>query len=167
MSLRESKLVLFTADLAGFARACASHDALAIAHFLDPWYRASARTIRGRGGRVVKLIGDAVLAVFPEDHAVAAVDAAAELVTALREHRSEAWRVELGANIHLAIVAEGELGPEDDPRYDVLGTGVNHLFLMGGGPGIRISEPVYRALPNDRRDAWTKHRPPATYALRC
>jgi adenylate cyclase len=167
MSIQESKLVLFATDLAGFSRACAHRDALAIARFLEPWYRASVQTIRARGGRVVKLIGDAVFAVFPEDRAVDAVDAAVEVIAELRERPTEGWRIEAGANIHLAVVAEGEYGPDDDRRYDVLGSGVNHLFSMGGGAGIRISEPIYRQLPNERREAWLKHRPPATYALRC
>jgi len=167
MDIRESKLVLFSADLAGYTRACAHHDALAIARFLDPWYRECARAITARGGRVVKYLGDAVLAVFPEDRATDAIEVASALAGALREHRDPAWRVELGANIHLAVVAEGEYGPDGDRRYDVLGSGVNHLFLMGGGAGVRISEPVFRQLPDAARGAWTKHRPPATYTLRC
>ena len=164
MDIQESKLVLFTADLAGYARACAHLGALDIAHFLDGWYRQCADVIRARGGRLVKFIGDAVLAVFPDDRALDAIDAATELAAALRASRGT-WRIELGANIHLAIVAEGDYGPPDDARYDVLGSGVNHLFLMGGGAGIRISEPVFRQLPNERRDAWAKNRPPATYSL--
>jgi hypothetical protein len=67
----------------------------------------------------------------------------------------------MGANVHLSVVAEGEFGP--DKRYDVMGTGVMHTFRMGSGEGIRISEPVYRKLPNDRRGSWSKHQPPATY----
>ncbi len=164
--MQETKLVLLSADLAGFARACASLDAITIATFLDAWYRRAAPLITSRGGRVVKFMGDAVLAVFPEEAVLAAVDAATALREQLVTYRGEAgWRVDLGANVHLAIVAEGEFGPDDDRRYDVFGSGVNHLFLMGGGPGIRISEPVYRQLPNDVRGAWNKQRPPATYTL--
>jgi class 3 adenylate cyclase len=166
VEIRESKLVLVTADLAGYARACAHRGALEIGTFLDAWYRDAARVIRARDGRVVKFVGDAVLAVFAEDRAVAAVDAAVELADALTPTcSSHGFRVALGANVHLAVVAEGDYGPDDDRRYDVLGSGVNHLFLMGGGQGIRISEPVYRQLPNERRDAWAKQRPPATYTL--
>ena len=124
----------------------------------------SSPAIRGR--RVVKFMGDGVLAVFPEEAALAAVDAATALRTALVELRSDAqWRVDLGASVHLAIVAEGDVGPDDVRRYDVFGSGVNHLFLMGGGAGVRISEPVYRQLPNEVRDAWNRHRPPATYTF--
>ena len=164
--MKETKLCLLAADLAGFARACSNLDALTIAQFLDHWYRQCAPLIVARGGRIVKFMGDGLLAVFPEEAVLAAVDAATVLRAALAELRTETqWRVDLGANVHIAIVAEGEFGPDDDRRYDIFGSGVNHLFLMGGGPGLRISEPVYRQLPNEARDAWNKQRPPATYTF--
>jgi adenylate cyclase len=162
--IREAKLVLLTADLAGYAKACIRLEAIAIGHFLDGWYRQCGEEITPRGGRIVKFIGDAVLATFPEERVLDAVDAAAELRERLKTVRA-GWKIDLGANVHLAVVAEGNYGPPDDRRYDVLGSGVNHLFLMGGGPGIRISEPVYRQLPNERRGVWSKQRPPATYSL--
>ncbi len=167
MSIRETKLVLLTADLTGFARAVASLDALTIATMLDDWYRRAATVIKQRGGRVVKFMGDACLATFPEDTCLGAVDAAGELastVAALNQTRG--LKLDVGVNVHLAIVAEGELGPEDDARYDVLGSGVNHVFMMGRGPGVRISEPVYRQLPDARRGEWDKHKPPAVYTKR-
>lgn len=156
--MQETKLVLVSVDLAGYARATASLDALSIAAFLDGWYAACAAAFRPKGGRIIKFMGDGCLAVFPEDRTVDAVDAIEELAkTPLR------LPLKLGANVHIAIVAAGDIGPEGDRRFDVLGSGVNHLFLMGGASGIRISEPVYRQLPNDRRGAWSKHHPPATY----
>jgi adenylate cyclase len=161
--MKETKLVLLAADLAGYTKACAHLDALSIARFLDRWYRQVSPSIASRGGRVVKFIGDGVFAVFPETAAVAAVDAASELREAINALRGNEWRIDLGANVHIAIVAEGEVGLEG--RYDVFGSGVNHLFRMGGGPGIRISEPVYRQLPNEARGPWNKMKPPATYTL--
>jgi class 3 adenylate cyclase len=164
MTFRETKLVLLSADLAGYARATANLDALAVAAFLDDWYQQCAATIRHHGGRIVKYIGDGCLATFPDDRCVDAIDTATELQRAIDGVKSKhRLKVEVGANLHLAVVAEGDFGPDDDLRYDVLGSGVNHLFLMGGGAGIRVSEPVYRQLPNERRGDWKKNRPPATY----
>jgi adenylate cyclase len=148
--MRERTLCLLSADLAGFARACNGKDALAIAQFLDDWYRSCAPVITSRGGRIVKFMGDAVLAVFAESAAAAAVDCARDM----RAHRWS-WPVELGANVHVATVADGDFGPDDDKRYDVFGHGVNQLFMMGGGPGIRVSEPVHRQLADDVRGACT------------
>jgi adenylate cyclase len=166
MRYSEQKLVLFTVDLAGYARASAGMDALAVARLLDDWYRRCARVVAEAGGRLVKFMGDACLATFPEDRALAAVDAAItlrrDLASLCVEH---GVRVDLAGRVHTAVVAAGEFGPDDDLRYDVLGSGVNHLFMMGGGPGIRISEPVYRQLPNERRGAWDRQKAPATYSF--
>jgi class 3 adenylate cyclase len=157
----EEKRVLLAVDLAGFTRAMTDLDALGVAEFLEDHYAIVAAAVRQRGGRVVKLIGDGVLAAFAEDAAVAAVECAlaieaehARLPPARRRGTS------VSANVHLAVVAEGAFSV--DERVDLVGAGVNHVFRMGSG-GVRISEPVYRKLPNERRAAWEKQKPPATY----
>jgi len=166
MSFHERKLVLLSADLAGYARWSGNLDAITVATFLNAWYQLCARIIRAKGGRVVKYMGDGCFAVFPEDAAVAAVEAAAALRAELGVLRPpKGPNVDLSSKVHLAVVAEGEYGPADDARYDVIGSGVNHLFLMGGAPGVRISEPVYRKLPNGMRSRWEKRQSPATYEL--
>jgi class 3 adenylate cyclase len=166
MERRESKLVLFSAALPGYTRATSGRAPLAIAAFMDDWYRGCSQAIRARSGRLVKYLGDGCLATFPEDGCVDAVDAATELRHALGAVQSHhPLQVELAVNVHLATVAEGHFGPQDDRRYDVLGNGVNELFLMGGGPGIRISSAVYQHLPDDRRAAWTPAGAPAIYTL--
>jgi adenylate cyclase len=166
MEICETKLVLLAVDLAGYTRAIANLDAIEVARFLDEWYRSCAHEIRTRGGRVVKFIGDGCLAVFPEDRGPDAIAAAVALGDALGGIRARhGWKIECGANVHEATVAAGDYGPDDDRRYDVIGSGVNHLFLMGGGSGLRISEPIYRQLANDDRGAWRRHKPPATYSL--
>lgn len=158
----EVKRVLLAVDLAGFTRAMTELDALGVAAFLDAYYAVAASAIAGSGGRVVKLMGDGVFAVFDEEAAVPAVDCALAVeIEYGRTPGAARHGTSVGANIHLATVAEGEFGP--DARLNVVGAGVNHLFRMGGGSGVRISEPVYRKLPNDRRAAWNKHQPPATY----
>lgn len=161
MFFRETKLVLFTADLAGYARATADMEALEVAAFLDGWYRALDAIIGAHGGRVVKYMGDGCLATFPAEQCVAAVDAAIEIRRL--DHRTTAGLpVDVGVKIHLGIVAEGEVGT--DRRYDIFGSAVNHLFRMGGAGSLLISEPVYLQLPDERRGPW-QHHPPATYSL--
>lgn len=161
MTFRETKLVLFTADLAGYARATAHMEALEVAAFLDGWYRSVDPIVARHGGRLVKYMGDAFLATFPADRCVAAVDAALELLEL--DPRATGLKVEAGVKIHLGVVAEGEVGA--DRRYDIFGSAVNHLFRMGGAGVVLISEPVYRQLPDERRGPWQKHHPPATYSL--
>jgi class 3 adenylate cyclase len=156
----ERKLVLLVVDLAGYARWASTLSALPLAEFVDGWYRRCAAETSARGGRIVKFMGDACLAIFEPDAARAAVGAARALADPPAGEQLRA-----SANVHIATVAAGDFGPDEDARFDVIGAGVNHLFLMGGAPGIRVSEPVYRQLPNEERAQWRKHRPPATYTL--
>jgi len=162
----ERELALLTVDLTGFTRAAATARALDLATFLDTYYRLCSVAVTRHHGRVVKFMGDACFAVFSEAHCASAVDCALDLQRdACHLKGVYARPPSLGSNIHLAVVADGEIGAEHDRRYDVFGEAVNHLFRMGGGAGIRISESVYRSLPHDRRGPWRKQRPPATYVL--
>jgi adenylate cyclase len=160
-ALALAKLVLLSVDLAGFARWAASREALDIAAMLDGWYAQTAAIVELHGGRIVKFMGDGAFAVFPEAacrEAIAAGRALLDLSTAAPELRA-------GVSIHVAQVATGEMGPSSHRRFDVIGVGVNHLFRMGGGAGLRLSEPAYRQLPNAERSSWRKEEPPATYHL--
>lgn len=160
----QRRLVTMLADLAGFTRAVAGFDALRMADLVAMFYERTSHVVAAHGGCVVKFGGDSCLATFPDDGAVDAVDAAIALAPVAQEIGT-AFGIELGfgANIHLSTVADGAFGPPGDERYDVIGAGVTHTFRMGGGPGIRITEPVYRQLPSERRTPWTKQRPPALY----
>jgi len=167
--ISSQKLVIAVHDLHGYTRAAATADDLAVATFMDEYYVLCAELVHAGGGRVVKFVGDACLAVFPPERCADAVDAVRALrarVPALA-HRHHLPVAPGTSNVHLAVVAAGELGPAGDRRFDVLGAGVNHTFLLGArqGPGVHVSEPVYRALPNERRTPWRKAKPPAVYTL--
>jgi class 3 adenylate cyclase len=160
--LAERKVVLMMVDLAGTSRAVAGFDAIELAELINTFFASCSSAITAREGRIVSFLGDGCLAVFDEGAGLQAVESALDLGGTMENLRSEFdVDVELGVNIHQAVVAEGEFEP--DGAYNVMGTGVIHTFRMGSGAGIRISEPVYRQLPSDRRTPWRKHRPPATY----
>lgn len=162
MGFPERQLVTAVVDLADFTHRVRGMDAPAIAAVVDRFYHQVHDAAAEHGGRVVKHLGDGCLVVFPAEGAVRAVDFVESLRSQVEEMTTPSGaRLGLGANIHLSTVADGEFGP--DRRYDVVGAGVIHTFRMGGGEGVRISEPVYRKLPSDRRSAWTKRQPPATY----
>jgi len=159
MTFRETELVLFTADLAGFTRATARLRPLEVAAFLAAWYRSIEAALRGHGGGLVKYIGDGCLATFPPEGCSAAVGAALQLLA----RPPVGLEVRVGARVHLGTVAEGEVGHER--RYDVFGSAVNDLFRMGGAGTVLISEPVYLRLPPDQAAAWQRHPGAAIYAL--
>ena len=162
--LAERRLVLLVVDLARTTSAVSRFEAAEFAEFINTFFSLCGRAINGQGGRIVTFLGDGCLSVFDEKRGLAAVDAVLDLREGVEKMR-EAFGVdvELGANVHQSVVAEAEFAPDD--RYNVMGVGVIHAFRMGAGPGIRISEPVYRQLPSDRRSPWRKHKPPAVYTL--
>ena len=161
MAFREQQLVMVVTDLARFTQAVSGMNALEIADLLDDVYRRTIPLITDAGGRVVKQLGDGFFAVAPPQSAPDIVAAVVSCGAAVAEIASErTLNLELGANVHIAAVAAGEYS---DGTFDAIGVGSIHAFRMGSGPGIRISEPVYRKLASDARGAWSKHQPPATY----
>jgi class 3 adenylate cyclase len=160
---RERPLVMVLIDLARFTHVIAELSLRETAQLLDEFYRAAEEVVVQQGGRVVKFVGDGCLAAFEPDDVLAAlhaVDTVAERVGRLGAGRGLV--MEVGANVHVTTVAETRLGT--GAVAELVGMGVVHTYRMGGGPGVRISEPVYRRLPSDRRSPWRKRQPPAIYA---
>jgi len=160
----ERTLVLVLSDLAGFTRSVAGLPALEIAAVVDAFYRVCGEQVAEQGGRVVKFSGDNCLATFDGGAATDAVAYAFALRDAVQElGRSLDVDLDVGTNVHRATVVVGRFGGPAFATDEVVGKGVIHTYRMGAGPGLRISEPVYRALPSASRDPWHKYQPPATY----
>jgi class 3 adenylate cyclase len=159
-------VVVLVADLEGFAKAFKTRTDAEMAALLDRYYGVAEDTIVDGGGRIVKFIGDALLAVFPESGAAPAVSAASALSRDIeRLGREMGIPVRVGVSVHMGPAIEAEFGKGASRRRDVIGRTVNQTFLLGRGPGVRISEPVYRKLPSSERTPWSKNKPPAVYVL--
>ncbi len=158
--------VFLVADLSGYARSFSQRGDGEMAGFLDQYYHLAESVISEGGGRIIKFMGDSILARFPAEEATKAVAAAVSLSTQIdRLAEDEGLAMSLGANLHLGSAVEEELGQGPSRRVDLVGRAVNQTFLLGRGPGIRISEPVYRKLPSGERTPWEKNRPPAVYTF--
>ena len=163
-TLHSTKLVMLLADVAGFARSFRTHDDMTMARFIDRFYLMCVRSIESHNGRIVKFFGDACHAIFDEDRGPDAVECILDLQTHIRQLGEQfGLDVDLGASLHCGTVIEGNYGASEDGQYDIIGREMNHTALMGRGPGLRISEPVYRQLVSGRRQPWRKRRPPVTY----
>ncbi len=161
-----TRLVILVADLSGYHRGFRSHTDAEMAQFLNRFYGLAEDAVSEFGGRVIKFLGDAVLAVFPEDQASAAVAATITLETSADALAADSGLdLKLGANLHSGEVVAAELGTGSSRRPDIIGRAVNQTFLLGRGRGIRISERVYRRLPSADRSPWEKNKPPTVYVL--
>jgi class 3 adenylate cyclase len=161
-----ARLVIVVTDLTGYTRHSRTHPDEVMAQFLDRFYCLAEDAVSGGGGRVVKFMGDAMLAVFPPEVAAQAVAAVITLqVQSEKLASSYGFDMTLGANLHLGSAVIAELGKGASRRTDVIGRAVNQTFLLGAMGGIRLSEPLYRQLPSGERGPWEKHKAPAVYVL--
>ncbi len=147
--------ILLVVDLARYVALCRSVPDDPVARFIDGYYLTLHEAVTEAGGRVVKFLGDACLATFSFDQAERAV----ELVLALAPVVNAAARaadhdVEFGANLHAGSVVEGPFGSPAVHLVDVIGRSANEAFMLGKGPGIRMSEAMYRCLSPRSAAGW-------------
>jgi len=135
-----------------------------VARVMTAYYALAGSTMASGGGRVVKFIGDAMLAVFPaersEDGVVALLnlkDAADELMV------QQGWDCRLVVKAHFGPVAAGLFPVGSEERYDVLGRTVNIAARLEAGAGFALSAEAFRRLGPEARRRFKKHTPPITY----
>ncbi len=160
---KEKKLVVLV-DIMGGTRIFGGMSDVEQAQFLHEFYESCTRHLEGKGGSIVKYLGDSALAVFEEDAVMDAVDA----VQALRKEFQttcslQGLRSDLRCNMHSGDIVVGDFGPQG--FRDIMGAVVSGTFTLGSGPGIQVSERVYRKLPSEVRGGWQKRKPPVTYVL--
>jgi adenylate cyclase len=139
---------------------------LVVARVMDRYYALAGSRIAAGGGRVVKFIGDGMLAVFPPKRAERGVLALVDLKDAAdRFMEEQGWECRLLVKIHFGTVAAGRFGAGTARRYDVLGKTVNFAARLQGS-GVTLSEEAYRLLGPEVRRRFKKHTPPVTYVRR-
>ena len=155
----EQSLLIVFADLTRYSAQAMCVTDLELADVMNGHYARVTSHIEGGGGRVVKFIGDAALAVFPEEAAGRGVEA----MLALKEEVDEAfaranWMCRLVVKVHFGEVVAGDFGG----RFDVLGKHVNAAAMLDS-LGVSLSVEAFRKLPPDLRKRFKKHTPPITY----
>lgn len=158
-------LICFT-DIEGFTTTSrAKTDPLELFELLSGFAREISGALEGSAGRVVKLIGDSALIVFPAEEA----DSGMQLLLGLKP-RLERYLATQGAKarvlfqVHVGEVAIGPFG--GDGALDVIGDHVNAAARLGR-PDHRgafvISAQAFRRLKPATRKAFHKHTPPIVY----
>jgi class 3 adenylate cyclase/tetratricopeptide (TPR) repeat protein len=114
------------ADLIGSTSLHERLDAESARGLMDRYYRVLRTAVEGHGGRVVKLLGDGVMAAFgvprvAEDDAIRAVRAAVGMQQAFREHVAASAGAPVGLRV---AVNTGEVVVSAD-QSDVVGDPVN------------------------------------------
>jgi len=131
-----SAAILF-ADLRGFTRLSNELDDNQLVQVLNRYFDCFVPPVAAEGGEVLKFIGDAVLAIFPQPEGEAPVAesrvralAAAEQGLANLARYNEAERLgqdplRAGVALHLGRVAYGNVGSVERQDFTVIGRDVN------------------------------------------
>lgn len=139
--LAVDELVFAITSVSAATAAGRAHDDLEMAEVLADYYALVAEAVRPSEGRVVKVIGDGVLVVFPFRRASDAVQALRGLqssATALWAEVDPRCRVQI--KVGAGRVATGDMGPPGAERFDVYGTALNDLFKMPAGDFVITPE---------------------------
>ena len=150
-----------------FTRYTAQVDGLAdldVARVIADYYALADAAVRAAGGRVVKFIGDAMLAVFPSTGVDEGVLGLLDLkVAADRFMSARGWDCRLQVKAHYGSVAQGSFGRGPAEHFDILGRAVNIAFRLDAVGGVTLSVEAFRQLGPDVRIRFKKHTPPITY----
>jgi class 3 adenylate cyclase len=142
---RMVRLIVFL-DLTNFQLQSERIDDAEIAETIDGHYRRVTRAIQAAGGRVIKFIGDATMAVFPEQ----VVDGAVRAIFDIRAVEDlalgqQGWNCRLHAKAHFGEVVGGVFGVDDDKRFDIFGKAVNRTAKLTT-TGFTVSAEAYARL---------------------
>jgi len=126
--------VVWFSDLVGFTRIADSVDAEVLLAMLNEYAEAQVEAIEARGGHVLKFIGDAILAIFPDEDTTRAcelaLDAAADQkrrIDVVNERRRTASLPVTGTHLalHVGELLYGNVGSPRRLDFTVLGPAVN------------------------------------------
>jgi class 3 adenylate cyclase len=123
------ELVLAILAVAGATAACAEHGYADAVRALLKYYALSGFAVGGLDGRIVKAMGDGILAVF-------SVTRVKDIDRELRELQRSGtilWRTydprcKLQIKVGAGTLMAGEFGPPGQEAFDVYGDALNQLF---------------------------------------
>lgn len=127
------------------------------------YFALTGTIVEEAGGRQVKILGDAGLAVFP---AARSDDA----VAALSRLRVEGggWLADQGTRCPVVVKADlgpvilGMVGAPGHERLEVYGKPVAAAYMLPS-TGFAMTAPVFRSLSPEGRKPFRKHTPPVSY----
>jgi adenylate cyclase len=156
-------LLIVSMDLTLFAAQSDRTDDAELAETINNYYELIATAVDAAGGTVVKFIGDAALAVFPEHAVDAGVQMALELPASVdRFMAGHGWECRLRAKVHFGNAIAGQFGPEGNTHFDVIGRAVNAAAMLPS-TGLALSAEAFEKLSPKLRSRFKQQGPPITY----
>jgi adenylate cyclase len=163
--IREVSQCVTFFDLSRMMEWASNQEDRKVAAMFQEFYQLAADSIEGAGGRIVKFIGDAGMAVFPKEAADRVIPALADLAVEVRKRAAaHGFDTYLNTNVHFGPMLEGSFGPKGLERYDVIGKTVNIAARLGRR-GLTLSQQAYRCLSPAVRERFSRIDQPTNYRL--
>jgi adenylate cyclase len=156
-------LLIVFLDLTLFAAQSHRTGDAELAETINEYYEILTTAADAAGGTIVKFIGDAALAVFPEHAIDAGVQMALDLTTSVDAFMANhGWECRLRAKVHFGSPIAGQFGPEGSARFDVIGRAVNTAAMLPS-TGLALSAEAFEKLSPKLRARFKQQGPPITY----
>jgi adenylate cyclase len=130
------RAALYYCDLRGFTAMSDKRPALDVVAVLDRYFERVVGPVTEHGGEVLKLIGDAVLAIFPvgdggdEAACAAALHAALDALGAGEPLDATEPGLRFGVALHVGDVVYGNIGAKGRLDFTVIGAAVNEVVRV-------------------------------------
>jgi len=129
----ETRLILAVLDIDEFWKLNKDLEPQANFELLNSYYEMVGRLVSETGGETIKVMGDAILIVYPSDHPRPMVGTLRNLVLRTQELLQEAgYTCSVTLRAHIGNAYLGYLGPVHRKCLDVVGNSVNQLFALSG-----------------------------------
>ncbi len=165
--VRVNLLICFL-DIQGFSKISEQmQDPGELFDLLNGWAAIIVKEVEAVGGRVVKFIGDACLAVFSEEAADAGTNALLSAKAKAEVHlEKHGFPNKMRVTVHFGEVIVEQCGAGNCKGTDVLGDAVNVCASLGRGDHrgkLILSPQAFRRLEPSSRKLFHKHTPPIVY----
>lgn len=150
----EERLIIVFTDIRGFTRWCENRSPEEIVSHLSHQYEEISRIIGQYGGRVNKIMGDGLLAYFPETAIAQSFYATMQIQRNIYNDKSGAL-LPAGIGADIGTVILGDLGEYSRLDYTVIGSPVNHAARMcslSDAGQITVSRQLFSLLPEQTRE---------------
>ena len=129
----ETQLILAVLDIDEFWKMSKSLEPQETFELLNSYFEMVGRLVSETGGETIKVMGDAILIVYPAEHPRPTVGTLRNLVLRSQELLQEAgYARSVTLRAHIGKAYMGHLGPIHRKCLDVVGNSVNQLFALSG-----------------------------------